>query len=146
MTEEEVRLFFANDKYAEMSGIVIEHVEPGKAWGYMDVTDKHLNAGGACQGGAIFTLADTLIAVAVNSTEIGCVSVQASISFSAAGKPGSRLTCCAEVSVPHRKLPSVTAIVTDNEGRTVATATALCYNKAADKRQTYSQNKENKEQ
>ncbi len=134
MTIDEIKQFFANDKYAELSGVVIEHVEAGKATGYMDVTERHLNAGGACQGGAIFTLADTLIAVAVNSTGIGNVSVQASISFTAAGRPGSRLTCKAEVSVPHKKLPSVIATVTDNDGRIVATATALCYNKAADKK------------
>jgi acyl-CoA thioesterase len=134
MTEDEVKRFFANDKFALENGIVIESVEQGRAVGYMDVSERHLNAGGACQGGAIFTLADTLIAVAANSTEIGCVSVQASIAFSAAGRLGTRLTCRAVVTAPHRKMPTISATVTDNEGRVIATATSVCYNKDADKR------------
>lgn len=134
MTENEVKAFFANDRFASQNGIIIDKVEQGKAEGHMDITESHLNAGGACQGGAIFTLADTIIAVAANSTEIGCVSVQANISFTSAGRLGSRLTCIAQVIAPHRKMPSILATVTDDEGRTIATATSVCYNKSIDKK------------
>lgn len=129
MTEQEIKDFFSKDIFATEVGVKIDSVEEGKSIGHLDITEKHLNAGGVCQGGAIFTLADTIMAVAANSVEIGCVSLQSNITFTSAGKLGSRLVCEAEVIAPHHKVPSLFAKIVDNDGRIIATSTAVCFKK-----------------
>jgi len=63
-------------------GIEIEQVdEDGGAVCRMALTPAHMNAGGAPQGGAIFTLADFTFAVASNSSGSYIVSIGCSISF-----------------------------------------------------------------
>lgn len=63
-------------------GIEIDQVdEDGGAVCKMALTPAHMNAGGAPQGGAIFTLADFTFAVASNSSGSYIVSIGCSISF-----------------------------------------------------------------
>jgi acyl-CoA thioesterase len=63
---DKIRAFFAADRYAAQSGIVIDSVEEDGVQCGMDITEQHLNAGGVVQGGAIFTLADLAFAVHSN--------------------------------------------------------------------------------
>ena len=50
------------DVFAARAGVQLTEVNEGYARAEMVVTEAHLNAGGVCQGGAIFTLADLAIA------------------------------------------------------------------------------------
>ena len=55
------------DKFAANAGCKITEVDAEHAVAEMTVTADHLNGGGVCQGGALFTLADLAIAALVNS-------------------------------------------------------------------------------
>ncbi|MDR2110687.1 MAG: PaaI family thioesterase [Spirochaetaceae bacterium] len=63
---EKIRDFFSADRYARAAGIVIDSVREDSVICGMEIRDIHRNAGGAVQGGAIFTLADFAFAVHSN--------------------------------------------------------------------------------
>ncbi|GHT80706.1 phenylacetic acid degradation protein [Betaproteobacteria bacterium] len=63
---DKIRTFFATDRYAARAGIVIDAVTEDSVQCSMPITADHLNAGGAVQGGAIFTLTDLAFAVHSN--------------------------------------------------------------------------------
>ena len=109
-TIEELRKFFEADRFAAEMGAVITECGEGGATVEMDAGPRHLNAAGTVQGGALFTLADFAFAVAANASGVPTVSLQNSISFLHAVKPGrltaraervseTRRTCCYDVSV-----------------------------------------------
>ena len=109
-TIEELREFFEADSFAAEMGAVITECGEGGATVEMDAGPRHLNAAGTVQGGALFTLADFAFAVAANAGGVPTVSLQNSISFLHAVKPGrltaraervseTRRTCCYDVSV-----------------------------------------------
>ena len=56
-----------NDRFAANSGCILKEVREGYARAELVVTSEHLNAGGVCQGGAYFTLADIALAAVMNS-------------------------------------------------------------------------------
>ena len=57
------------DRFAAEAGVELLEISPGYAKARMKVTEKHLNAGGVCQGGALFTLADLAFAAVANSMQ-----------------------------------------------------------------------------
>ena len=57
----------SHDRFAAEAGVELLEVREGYAKARMLVTDKHLNGGGVCQGGALFTLADLAFAAVANS-------------------------------------------------------------------------------
>jgi acyl-CoA thioesterase len=63
---EYIRKFFAADRWAASAGIVIDTVQEDSVQCSLEIKDIHRNAGGAVQGGAIFTLADLAFAVHSN--------------------------------------------------------------------------------
>ncbi|MDR2630021.1 MAG: PaaI family thioesterase [Spirochaetaceae bacterium] len=63
---DKIRTFFSADRFAAEAGIVIDSVREDQVECSMEITGKHRNAGGAVQGGAIFTLADLTFAVHSN--------------------------------------------------------------------------------
>jgi len=65
-TLERVRSFFAADRFAAAAGIVIEEAGADRVVCRMEITETHRNAGGAVQGGALFTLADLAFAAHSN--------------------------------------------------------------------------------
>ena len=62
---ENVRKLFASDQFAKLCGIEIVDVAEGRAKAQMKL-EAHLNGLGSVQGGAIFTLADFVFAMACN--------------------------------------------------------------------------------
>ena len=57
----------SHDRFAAEAGVELLEVREGYAKARMLVTEKHLNGGGVCQGGALFTLADLAFAAVANS-------------------------------------------------------------------------------
>ncbi len=92
---EKVRKFFLADKFAMEIGIKIEEADEGYAKCTLTPNEHHLNAGGAVQGGATFTLADFAFAVASNCTGSLTVSLENNISFIA--PPKGKITAIAKV-------------------------------------------------
>ena len=62
-----IKDFFKSDRFARQAGVELVEAGPGYAKARMRITPGHLNAGGVCQGGAIFTLADFAFGVACNT-------------------------------------------------------------------------------
>lgn len=90
---EEIRNRFKKDHFAtEVTGIMIDLAEPGKAVCSLLLEERHMNENNVPMGGAIFTLADLACAVAANGySEKKTVSQHASITFLAPAR-GRRLT------------------------------------------------------
>ena len=71
--------FFKADRFATQAGVELLEVKPGYAKARMLVTPEHLNAGGVCQGGALFTLADLAFAAVANSHKLLTLSISAKV-------------------------------------------------------------------
>lgn len=120
----------AGDKFAARSGIELVSVSPGEAVTRLVVQPWHLNAVGAVQGGAIFTLADFAFAAASNSHGTVAVGINVSITFQTAASSGVISAHAREVS-SNAKLATYVVTVTDEAGRVVALFQGLAYRKQA---------------
>ena len=101
----------SHDRFAAEAGVELLEVREGYAKARMLVTDKHLNGGGVCQGGALFTLADLAFAAVANSRNLLTLSLNANITFL------------------HAKIPFIEVRITDEEGCPVAVFTSSGYRK-----------------
>ena len=120
---EEIRNRFKNDHFAtDATGIVIDSVEPGKAVCSMTLEKRHMNENNVPMGGAVFTLADFVCAIAANGySEKKTVSQNVSITFLAPAK-GKRLIAEASCLREGRTTALYTADVRDELGTYVAHA------------------------
>ena len=85
--------FFKKDRFAALAGVELLEVRQGYAKARMLVTPEHLNGGGVCQGGALFTLADLACAAAFNSHLVLTLGTSANITFMAIGRPSQNALC-----------------------------------------------------
>lgn len=116
---EESREFYKGDRYASLTGIVIDEVGEGYAKCTLKIEDCHRNGRNSVQGGAIFTLADFCYGVAVDGK---CVSLSSEITFLAATK-GSYLYAEAKMVKTGRSTVFYTIEVTDDLGKKIAFVT-----------------------
>lgn len=125
---EEIRERFQNDHFAtDAAGIVIDSAEPGRAVCSMVLEERHMNENQVPMGGAVFTLADFVCAVASNGyAERKTVSQNVSITFLAPAK-GKRLTAEAFCLREGRTTALYAADVRDELGTYVAHATVNGY-------------------
>ena len=96
-----------NDRFALGSGCVLEEIGDGYAKASLVVTKEHLNAGGVCQGGAYFTLADIALAAVMNSHEGITFGIENNIMFLHSAKAGDTLIAEATEVYNHHKIPYV---------------------------------------
>ena len=122
MQLDKIREFFSNDKYATMSGAVVEKAGQCSAECSLEITDLHRNAMGGVMGAVYFTLADFTFAVASNAymDEPDVVAVSGSISYLNACK-GSKLIAKAVCTKEGRTTCNYIVTVSDDTGRDVAT-------------------------
>ncbi|MDE7251605.1 MAG: PaaI family thioesterase [Acetatifactor sp.] len=125
---EEIRNRFKNDHFAtDAAGIVIDSAEPGKAVCSMTLEERHMNENNVPMGGAIFTLADFVCAIASNGySEKKTVSQNVSITFLAPAK-GKRLIAEASLLRQGRTTALYAADVRDELGTYVAHAVLNAY-------------------
>ena len=107
---EEVREYFAHDRFAVENGAYIEEIGDKYAKCTMNITPKHLNAMGGVMGGAIFVLADFAFAVAVNWQQASTVTLNSTVTFYGTAKGSQiiaeakclkdgRTTCCYQIEI-----------------------------------------------
>lgn len=84
--------FLQGDKFALLAGVELLETGNGYAKARMEIKPEHLNGGGVCQGGAIFTLADLAFAAATNSHARLTLSITSSINFFKAESKGFLLS------------------------------------------------------
>ena len=114
-----------NDRFAK-------EVREGYARAEMVVTSEHLNAGGVCQGGAYFTLADIALAAAMNSRGTLTFGIENNIVFLHSAKAGDTLIAEATEVFNHHKIPYVDVRITNQQGELCCVVTGMAYRKAAD--------------
>ena len=115
------------DAFATQAGAQLTDVREGYARAEMQVTVRHLNAGGVCQGGAIFTLADLALAAVMNGRGVLTFSLQSSISFLHSAHEGDTLVAEAFETLNHPKIPYVEVKVHNQDGQLVSAFTAMAY-------------------
>ncbi len=115
------------DHFAANSGARLTDIAPGTATATMTVTSAHLNAGGVCQGGAIFTLADLVFAALVNQGENLTFAINSTIYYHVSAHEGDVLRAEGRLVCDHRRIPSAEVIVTNQDGVHVATFTGQAY-------------------
>ena len=121
-----------SDRFAASCGISLTDIKEGYAVAEMTVQERHLNGGGVCQGGALFTLADLAVAAAVNSHRQLTFGIQNSISFLHSAQKGDRLKATAEEIFNHPKIPYVNVKIENQNGELIAVLTGQGYRKNAE--------------
>ncbi len=118
------------DRFAAGASCQITEVDAEHAVAVMTVTDKHLNGGNVCQGGALFTLADLAIAALMNHQGQLTFGINNSIMFVASAKEGDVLRAEAVSVADHHKIPAVEVRVTNQDGRLICHVTGMGYRKS----------------
>lgn len=124
----EIKDFLKKDRFATLAGVELLEAADGYARARMEVTPAHLNGGGVCQGGALFTLADLAFAAACNSHDRLTVSISSSIHFFRAVKSGFLYAEAREV-FDHRRIPYCEVRITDEDNGLIATFSGTGYRK-----------------
>ena len=94
-----------NDQFAAGNGCKLTEVREGFAVAVMTVEPKHINGGGVCQGGALFTLADLALAAVMNTHGNLTLGIESTITFLKSANLGDTLTAEATEIKDHRKIP-----------------------------------------
>ena len=115
------------DRFARGIGAVLEEVRPGYARSVLTVEPRHLNAGGVCQGGVIFTLADLTFASIVNASGFMTPLTSGAIYYHRSAQLGDTLTAEGRVLSDHHKLPCAIVEVHTQDGTHIATFTGEGY-------------------
>ena len=118
-----------NDRFAAEAGAQITEVREGYATAEMVVGKRHLNAGGVCQGGAIFTVADLALAAVMNSHGTLTFSISSNITFLQSAHEGDTLNAVANETFNHHRIPFCEVRVTNQQGQLIALLTATAYRK-----------------
>ena len=117
----------SGDRFAAGCGARLVEVAPGTAVAVLEVTSAHLNAGGVCQGGAIFTLADLVFAALVNQGENITFAINSTIYYHVSAQEGDTLRAEGRISCDHHRIPSVEVKVTNQDDVRIATFTGQAY-------------------
>ena len=123
-----IKDFFEGDKFALNAGVELLEVSAGFARARMEIKPMHLNGGGVCQGGAVFTLADLAFAAATNSHGRLTFSVNSSINFFKSERKGFLYAEAQEV-FDHKKLANCEVRITNEAGELIATFNGTGYRK-----------------
>lgn len=117
------------DHFARHSGVQVLSVAENYGKASLVVANEHLNAGGVCQGGAIFTLADLALAAVTNSGLQLTFAINSSIFYHRSAMLGDTLTAEAVAVSKHPKVPYCEVSVKNQDGVLIASFQATCYSK-----------------
>ena len=111
---------WAQDSASKWAGI--ELVEIGEATAVMALTvaARHCNGHGICHGGVTYMLADSAFAYACNSRNQSTLAQHNSITYTAPGRLGDRLTATASEVALNGRSGIYDVAVTNQDGTTVA--------------------------
>lgn len=117
------------DPYAKFLGIQLEKAEAGYACASMKIAEHMLNFHGTANGGAIFSLADFVFAVASNSHGQAAVGITMTMHYMAPGFTGEMLTAVAKEEKKPTRLGLYRIEVTNEEGELISLAEGMVYRK-----------------
>ena len=117
---------FDKDGFAKSLGIRLIEASPGYAAAQMEVEVRHLNSVGTLHGGAIFTLADFVFAVASNAHGKIAMAINAEISYFKAIHSGTITARAREISL-HAKLGTYLVDIYNESGDLIANFKGTAY-------------------
>lgn len=117
------------DRFAASCDMRITEIREGYAKAEVEVTERHLNGAGVCQGGVYFTLADLAFAAVMNSHGPVTLGIQNSITFLKSAKKGDTLIAEAEEVTNHHKLPFGEIRISNQHGELLCVVTGSAYRK-----------------
>lgn len=115
------------DRFANSIGARLTEIREGYSRAELTVEERHLNGGGVCQGGVMYTLADLAFAAVSNSHGLLTLGINNSITFVKSGMLGDTITAECTEQVNHHKLPYCDIKVTNQNGELLAIMTGLAY-------------------
>lgn len=122
-------LLNTNDCFARSAGAQLTAVREGYARAEMTVTKAHLNGGGVCQGGALFTLGDLAFAAVSNSCGRLTFGLENTITFLLSAYEGDHLTAEAIEVKDHHKIPYCEVKIKNQRNELICTLTGIAYRK-----------------
>lgn len=126
--KERIEKMMSADRFAVTSGVELVDADVNYAVCRMHITKNHLNAAGAVQGGAIFTLADTAFGMAANTQGNLTVAINNNISYLKSTR-GDTLTATARLVSASKKIRTYDVEVVDNLGVLIARMTGTGFTK-----------------
>ena len=120
--------FLQGDKFALLAGVELMETGNGYAKARMEIRADHLNGGGVCQGGAIFTLADLAFAAATNSHARLTLSISSTINFFKAESSGYLYAEAKEI-FSHNRLANCEVRITNDKQELIAQFNGTGYRK-----------------
>jgi acyl-CoA thioesterase len=123
-----IRDFFRNDAFAVAAGVELLEAGKGYARARMEIRPMHLNGGGVCQGGALFTLADFAFAVAANSHAQLTFSISSEIHIFKSERAGFLYAEAREI-FSHSRLSNCEVKITNERDELIATFNGTGYRK-----------------
>ena len=124
--KEKAQKMLTKDRFATMTGVELIDADKNYAVCRLQISENHLNAGNAVQGGAIFTLADTAFAIAVNNQGKLTVSINNSISYLKSTK-GDTLIATASVISSTKRICTCEVEIKDDLDELIARMTCTGY-------------------
>lgn len=128
-TMEEIRKFFADDRFSTDAGMTVDSVGDKTATCSMVIDERHMNAVGAVMGGVYYTLADFTFAVATNHVIPGTVSLSSNISYLAPAT-GKMIYCTAKCIKDGKTTCNYEMTLTDENGKVLALVVTTGYKTA----------------
>lgn len=115
------------DRFANSIGARLTEIREGYSRAELTVEEHHLNGGGVCQGGVMYTLADLAFAAVSNSHGLLTLGINNSITFVKSGMLGDTIVAECTEQVNHHKLPYCDIKVTNQNRELLAIMTGLAY-------------------
>ena len=122
-----VEAMLARDAFSAWLGLEVTAIAPGQCTARMTVRQEMTNGFGVCHGGVTFALADSALAFASNTHGTVTVSIENSMTYPAAARPGDVLTAVAEEEASSARLAYYRVVVTKQDGTTVALVRGTVY-------------------
>lgn len=126
--EQTLDFFRKNDQFARHCGIELLTAAPGHAQAKMEIKPFHLNGANTVHGGAIFSLADFVFAVAANSQGQLALAISTNMSFVKAAYSGSLYAEAKQLSI-NRRLGTYEVSITDEKDQLIAQFHGTAYRK-----------------
>ncbi|HEY3786804.1 MAG TPA: hydroxyphenylacetyl-CoA thioesterase PaaI [Steroidobacteraceae bacterium] len=120
IAERASRAMFSRDRAAQLLGMRVTRIAPGRAEVVMQVLPQMINGHHVCHGGLVFSLADTAFAYACNSYNDSTVAAAGSIDFLAPARAGDELTAVASELWRTRRNGLYEITVTNQHGERIA--------------------------
>ncbi len=120
---------FRKEPYAQIFGIEIVDLAPGRALVKMETTENMTNIFEMIHGAAIYSLMDAAFELTVNSHGTVAVALSVNVSYLNAAAPGEALLAEGKEVNKSARISTCEIRVTGKGGRLMATCQALAYRK-----------------